>query len=49
MLGGGKWERYGDNPDAVVVIESPSNHLPGRNALYNDGHVSYVFNQPTEH
>jgi hypothetical protein len=39
MLGGGKWQ--GDNPDAIVVIESLSNHRFGQNVLYDDGHVSW--------
>jgi len=43
VLGGGKWQRYGDNPDAVVVTESTNDHPGwGGNVLYNDGHVSWV-------
>jgi hypothetical protein len=39
MLGGGKWQ--GDDPDAIVLIESLSNHRFGQNVLYDDGHVSW--------
>ncbi len=44
-LGGAKWERWNtdDNAiDAIVVAESTNDHRFGYNALYNDGHVSWV-------
>lgn len=48
-LGGGKWGRWNtDNNaiDAIVVSESTNDHRFGYNALYNDGHFSWV---PTKH
>jgi hypothetical protein len=44
MLGGGKWERHGDNPDAIVVMESASDHRFGYHVLLNDGHVEFRSN-----
>src|SRR5579859_2605199 len=41
LLGGKKWNGP-DTIDAIVMTESPLNHRSGRNALYGDGHVSWV-------
>jgi prepilin-type processing-associated H-X9-DG protein len=46
VFGGEKWERWNTNDnaiDAIVVTESTNDHHSGYNALYNDGHVSWVF------
>lgn len=46
VLGGEKWERWNTNDnaiDAIVVAESTNDHRGGYDALYNDGHVSWVF------
>jgi hypothetical protein len=44
VLGGGKWERYGNTPDAIVVTESQSDHRFGYHVLLDDGHVQFRSN-----